>query len=138
MPGEWIVLFCGAPRRERRWWHRLLGRARLHVMALRAEGPQSLVINPEGLALRVTVEPMDVEDLARGLMLTPGWDWAEVEALRILLPDVPTRPLLRGPATCVEVVKMALGIVAPWCLTPAQLRRLLIRRGARPVSPVPA
>jgi hypothetical protein len=45
--------------------------------------------------------------------------------------------VLRPPATCVEVVKAALGIVAWWVLTPRQLARWLLRRGAVPV-PHPA
>lgn len=41
---------------------------------------------------------------------------------------------LRPPMTCVEVVKAALGIDAPFILTPLQLARHLVRQGARDVA----
>lgn len=45
----------------------------------------------------------------------------------------PPRPQPWRPYTCVEAVKRALGLRAPWVLTPWQLyRRLLRERGFRP------
>jgi hypothetical protein len=42
-------------------------------------------------------------------------------------PDLPRRPLLPTPLTCVAVVKRIVGVRAPWVLTPWQLFRHLSR-----------
>lgn len=43
-------------------------------------------------------------------------------------PDLPRRPLLPAPLTCVAVVKRIVGVRAPWVMTPWQLFRHLSQR----------
>lgn len=132
---EVFVVFvprAAAPRP--RWWHRLLDAARVHVIAVWQAGPVALSLDHQGRHL--AVEPVGLgltaEDTARGLM----WEW-QAEALRVVPPAVPRGAAWRGPMTCVEAVKARLGLLDWRVVTPRQLRRALIRIGARPLSPYP-
>lgn len=117
-----------------RWWQRLLDRHRAHVLAILPIGPsRSLAMNHAGTALSLEVMDMPAEEAARGLM----WSW-QAEALRLVPPALPPmRACLRAPLTCVEAVKALLGITSWRVLTPRQLRRAVIRMGARPLPPFP-
>lgn len=117
-----------------RWWQRLLDRHRAHVLALLPLGSrQTLALDHGGTRLVLELLAMEAETAARGLM----WAW-QAEALRLPLPPpLPPRARLRPPLTCVELVKALLGITAWHVLTPRQLRRAVIRLGARPVAPFP-
>ncbi|WP_051212647.1 hypothetical protein [Rubritepida flocculans] len=134
--GELFLVF--RPRRGAgvtAWWQRLLHPWRAHVLAVLPLSPgQSLAVDHEGARLRVEVMDLPAEQAARGLM----WAW-EAEALRVPLPPpAPPQARLRGPMTCVEVAKALLGLTGLRVLTPHHLRRAVIARGARPVSPYPA
>jgi hypothetical protein len=115
---------------EPRWWHRLLDPFRCHVLALWQDGAITLAAEHTGTVLRVETMALPAEEAARGLM----WSW-DAEALVLRPAPVAPRACLRPPLTCVELIKALAGI-ADWRVwTPRQLRRALIRRGARPVPP---
>ena len=129
-----VVVFvprAAAPRP--RWWHRLLDPARCHVLALVRDNGATVALEHIGTTLRVETMALELDEAARGLM----WAWG-AEALRVPVPAVPRRACLRPFLTCVELVKALAGIRSWRIWTPRQLRRALIRMGARPVSPYPA
>ncbi len=131
MGGDVIVVF--KPRTaaaQPRWWHRLLDPARCHVLALREENGVTIALEQIGTVLRVETMPLPAEEAARGLM----WAW-QAEALVVRPLSPPLRACLRPPLTCVELVKALVGLRSWRVWTPRQLRRALIRLGARPVSP---
>lgn len=131
---EVFVIFvprAAAPRP--RWWHWLLDAARAHVMALWQAGPVAVALNHEGRHLIVeTIPNLSAEEAARGLM----WEW-QAEALCVTAPTVPRGAAWRPFMTCVEAVKARLGLQDWRIVTPRQLRRALIRMGARALSPYP-
>lgn len=133
-PAEVFVVFvprCAAPRLC--WWHRLLDPWRVHVMALWQVGRVALSIDHQGRHLSVEVlGDLTAEDAARGLM--HAWS---AEALRVTPIGGPRGAALRPWMTCVEVVKGLLGILDWRVVTPRQLRRAVVRMGARPLSPFP-
>lgn len=115
---------------EPRWWHRLLDRFRCHVLVLWQDGAVALAAEHVGTVLRVEAMTLPAEEAARGLM----WSW-DAEALAVRPAKVRPHACLRLPLTCVELVKALVGITDWRIWTPRQLRRALIRRGARPVPP---
>lgn len=131
MTSELIVVFKPrTPDQPPRWWQRWLHPARRHVLALWQDGSVTLAAEHVGSRLRIETMALPVEEAARGLM----WAW-QAEALRVPCVPVPLRGMLRPPMTCVEFVKALLGLHDWRIWTPQQLRRALIRHGARPVSP---
>ena len=136
-PGRVFVVFVPRAAAERpHWWHGLLDRFRVHVVAVWQAGAPggSVALSLNHRGRRLLVEPlggMSAEDAARGLM----WAWG-AEALVVRAAAAPGAAL-RPPMTCVEAVKALLGIVDWRVWTPRQLRRALIRRGARALSPYP-
>lgn len=133
-PAEVFVLFVPAHAAPTpRWWHRLLDPARVHVVALWQAGRVALSLDHQGRHLVIeAIDTLPAEDAARGLM----WAW-HAEALRVAPRAVPRGGALRPAMTCVEAVKAVLGVLDWRILTPRQLRRALIRMGARPLSPFP-
>jgi len=133
-PAEVFVLFiprAAAPRRC--WWHALLDPCRVHVLAVWQAGRVALSLDHQGRHLSVEpIADMTAEDTARGLM----WAW-DAEALRAVPEPAPRGAAWRPWMTCVEAVKAVLGILDWRVVTPRQLRRAMIRRGARPLSPYP-
>lgn len=133
-PAEVFVLFVPASAvPARRWWHALLDRTRVHVLAVWQAGPVALSLDHQGRHL--AIEPLGelpAEDATRGLM----WAWS-AEALRVTPLHEPRGAAWRPCMTCVEAVKAVVGMLDWRVVTPRQLRRALIRMGARPVSPYP-
>lgn len=115
--------------RPRWWWHRVIDPARAHVLAIWREKGVTLALNHTGTVLAVEVVGLAPEDAARGLCL--AWD-AEALRLTVRVPEH-GQPCLRPVMTCVEAVKALLGMTSWRIWTPRQLRRALIRRGARAV-----
>ncbi len=130
--GEVFVLFVGRDAMPpRHWWQRWLDRARVHVLAVWQAGPVALSLDHQGRHLAIeTLDELSAEYAARGLM----WSWS-AEALRVQPIAAPRGAAWRPCMTCVEAVKALLGIVDWRVVTPRQLRRALIRMGARPLSP---
>jgi len=118
-----------------RWWQRVFtDRHRAHVVALVPAGPaRTLVLDHAGSVLGLEWVELSAESCARGLM----WSW-QGEALRVRPRAVERRAALRPPMTCVELVKALLGLEGWRIWTPRQLRRAVIRMGARPVAPYPS
>ncbi len=105
-------------------WQRLLSPGYQHVWACRAASEsQTLAINHAGSLLQVEIVEMPISAFLADRQATQtAWIMA-VEA-----SAAPPVAGLRGPLTCVEVVKALLGIRAPFVLTPRQLARHLVRR----------
>ena len=134
-PAEVFVVF--RPRAASaglRWWQRLFtDRYRAHVVALLPAGPaRSLALVHGGSVLSAEWIDRSAEEVARGLM----WAW-DGEALRVRPRSAERRACLRPPMTCVELIKALLGVHDWRVWTPRQLRRALVRLGARPVPPFP-
>jgi len=134
--GAWFVVF---PRRRiglarTAWWMRALRPGWRHCFAARPFAQATLVLEHAGTQLDVTLDPAPTGEVLRRCI-------EETDALVLLVPDrdVEPRAAMRGPMTCVEVVKATLGIRAPFVLTPRALFRHLRRhRGARLVLPATA
>lgn len=130
----WFVLFPASnPATE--WWQRLLRPGYRHCLVLREDGQgRTLVIDHGGAQMRVHSVPVPVGEMLRDLQReTTAW------VLMVTLPPGVGRPPWRPIMTCVETVKAALGIHAPFVLTPAALARHLRRHHqARAVLPQPA
>ena len=129
-PHLWVIAFVPHDQVEATaWWQRPLAPGYRHVFAFRALA-ESLteIVNHMGRALhfQVTTERADV--LAAR--------FAEAGMTLLAMPPESTAPraMLRGPMTCVEVVKALLGWRGLLILTPRQLERALRRRGAQPVT----
>lgn len=125
-PDLWVVAFVPASALAAlTWWQHLLTGYR-HVFAFRACGPEvTEVVNHTGRLLDFTVQPLPASELAARLA-------AEGMHLVATAPQVGgPRALLRGPMTCVEVVKALLGLRAPFVVTPRGLAAHLARRGAQ-------
>lgn len=124
----WTVAFvpaaevaCGA------WWSRVLDPQARHCFAFRAIAPDcTVVVNHSGRRLVVQHLAMAAPDVAR-VCAVAGMTMLEVTARE------QDAPALRGPMTCVEVVKALLGLRDWRVMTPRQLARRLVRNGARPV-----
>jgi hypothetical protein len=131
----WFVVFPGRSGLTRpTWWQRPLHPGYRHVYAVRAEGADAtMAFSHCGSVLDAGVihEPI-------GAFLRSRMESQAAFALALPAPSAPRRAVLRGPMSCVEVVKGLLGIRAPWIVTPRQLARHLRRAGARPVLSNPA
>lgn len=131
-PVLWFVAFI--PRRAMRdgaWWSHWLHPGFQHVMACRAlDLDATLTVNHTGTHLVVEVEPRGIGPVLRELQEHAG-AWV----LALDRPGTPRGPALRGPMTCVEAVKAALGLRDPWTITPRQLAHRMRRLGATPVLP---
>ena len=122
----WFVCFPFAAT-PAAWWQRPLRPGFRHVFAVRAEGgDRTLLADHAGgrLVLEVLAVPL-MEALTNMRR--------ELRALILAAnePTTPDRPRLRGPMTCVELVKSLLGVRAWWVLTPRHLWRHLRAQGAR-------
>jgi len=128
----WFVAFL--PRHSLTgcaWWARFLHPSFRHVLACRAlDLETTLLVNHTGRHLVVEIEDRSAGHVLRELLAEGA------SVLAVECPATPGGALLRGPMTCVEVVKAALGLRAPWTLTPRQLARRLRRAGAAPVLPI--
>lgn len=130
-PTSWFVLFPaqGGPPA---WWQRVLAPGYRHCMAARADGPRrSLVVEHHGAAMVMQTVALPIAELVRDLQ-------AALTALVMVVIRQPAEgpAPLRLPMTCVEAVKAAIGVSAPWVLTPRQLARHLRRHhGALIVLP---
>lgn len=137
----WFVLFFPAAALLRRaWWLRGLHPGYAHVAACRAESDgATCLIDHRGGRLLAERMPMPVGAFLRGLLEQPAPAWILAVPPAALPGDAADRARLRGPMSCVEAVKAALALRAPWVVTPRQLARHLRRRlGARPVLPLTA
>jgi len=128
---EWFVAFPAERALARRaGWRRLLARDAQHVLAAASLGAGGvLVLEHAGSRLRVATAPVLLEELLR--------DWRQRLGglvLQVAVSGALPAPRLRGPMTCVEMVKAVLGIVSPLILTPDQLRRRLLADGATIIS----
>lgn len=127
---HWIVMF-GETDPPRLSWRRWLAHGYRHcsmVGDLPLGG--SLLIEHVGSDLRLTQCTRNAEQMALAYL-----EAGEVRHAYLMRPcRPPPRPRLRPPMTCVEVVKAILGIHAPFVLTPLQLARHLVARGARDVA----
>lgn len=128
----WTVAFAPREMTTRpAWWTRFLDRDIAHCLAFAPlpGGRATKVVNHTGQWLELHVLP-GPPDRAQRLMIQNG--------LRIMLAvpesEEPDRAMLRGPMTCTEAVKAAIGLRAPFIVTPFQLHRELIRRGAQPIA----
>lgn len=129
----WFVAFPSSRAMTRTsWWVRFLRPGYRHCLACRPIGDaQTLVVNHTGRRLVVDLAPMNAGVFLRELMESAG-AWVLAAQAE---DEGPGGAMLRGPMTCVETVKAALGIRAPFVITPRQLARHLTRNGARPVLP---
>jgi hypothetical protein len=126
-PDVWLVAFVPAPAMARlAWWQRPLAAGFKHCFAFRAAGQDfTELVDHTGRFLNLTVLPCAADDFAAQLL-------AEGMTVHIVAPmPAAAQAILRGPMTCVEVVKAVLGIGAPWIITPRQLAAHLERRGAQ-------
>lgn len=111
------------------WWARPLHYQ--HCYLAQPSGDNTLVLHHEGLFLRTEILPESL-----GLHLHRMMRDKAVVAWTTRRRAIASRPMLRPPMTCVEVVKAALGIAAPWIFTPRQLERHLICHGATRALPL--
>jgi hypothetical protein len=133
-PVDWFVIFP-APRQPPRWWQRALHPAYRHCLALRADGDdRSLVIDHIAAGLQVDTVYLPAPQLLAQMQT------ALTAAVLLVPPGQAQRArpcLLRPSMSCVEVVKAALGIAAPWVITPRQLAQHLRRHyAATPILPL--
>ena len=138
----WFVVFFPAAGMQGRepWWLRGLHPGYAHCLACRAEG-QNLthLVDHRGTWLRADTACMPIGRFLQHMQsqAEPTWILAVPPAEDAKRPRETGQ--IRGPMTCTEAVKAALGLSAPWVFTPRQLARHLRRHhGARPVLPVPA
>lgn len=129
-PDLWVVAFVPHDQVEATaWWQRPLAPGYRHVFAFRAlaEGLTEIV-NHMGRALHFAVTTEGADVLAAR--------FAQSGMVLVAIPPDSTAPraMLRGPMTCVEVIKALLGWRGLLILTPRQLERALRRRGARAVT----
>lgn len=123
-PIAWFVLFPLASRAPTRWWQRGLARGYRHCLVVRPDGEmRSLVVEHAGAAIQVATMPLPAAELVRDMQQA-----LTALVLLVVLPQPEGAAPLRGPMTCVEAVKAALGLTSPWILTPWQLARHLRRR----------
>lgn len=122
-----VVVFV--PRMaEAAWWARPLHYQ--HCYLAQRQGRLTQILHHEGLFLRVETAEEDIwRHLARMCAEKQAVAWVTQRRLRA------ARAMIRPPMTCVEVVKAALGIAAPWIFTPRQLERHLSRHGATRLMP---
>jgi hypothetical protein len=137
-PATWfVVFFAGHAMLRQAWWLRGLHPGYRHVLACRAVGADATqVVDHRGTRLALEVAPVPIGAfLARLQDASAAW----ILAVEAPAPADSDRAMPRLLMTCVEVVKAALRIVAPFVLTPRQLARHLRRHhGARPVLPLTA
>jgi hypothetical protein len=118
---EYFVVFT--PPEQRRWWTKWLEEGYGHCYVVWWDGFNWLRMCPELTRVVIEVLPWDKEDV--------GEVCRGNTAVHIELPVTDTRkggPWLLMPATCVEVVKVMLGIRAWYVLTPRQLFSYLVAR----------
>jgi hypothetical protein len=129
-PDVWVVAFVPHDQVEATaWWQRPLAPGYRHVFAFRAlaEGLTEIVNHSgQALAFQVTTEGADA--------IAARFNQSCITMLAMPPDSTAPRAMLRGPMTCVEVVKALLGWRGLLILTPRQLERALRRRGARPVT----
>lgn len=134
----WFVVFFPARGMLRRpWWLAWLHRGYAHCLACRAEGEtRTLIMDHRGRRLRADAVRVPIGTFLGEMLAQPDAPW--ILAVDCAAPADGPEALLRPPMTCVEVVKAALGLSAPFVLTPRQLaRHLRGSMGARPVLPIP-
>lgn len=129
----WFVIFPARPRYPGPlpWTLRLLHPAWRHCYLARADGPdRTIAVEHGGQVMLAETFDVPVAEFIRFM-------GERQAALILFVPDqAPSRrPRWRGPMSCVEATKAAIGIAAPWIITPRQLARHLRRRcGALTVS----
>lgn len=125
----WVVAFVPQPEvTDTAWWQAFLHPGYRHCFAFRALSPDlTELVNHSGRALSFAVmtEAADV--------LASRFARAGMKLLSIPAPAPGHGAMLRGPMTCVEVIKALLGWRGLFILTPRQLERALRRHGARHV-----
>jgi hypothetical protein len=127
----WFILFQAHEAPVTRWWHRLMAPGYRHVMVARAQGPDhAITVEHTGKLLIVNHHDLPVEELVLRYLRGKHIHLALVLTRTPPAPGAEMRPAM----TCVEVVKAALGMNAPWIVTPRQLARRLYLCGARAVS----
>jgi hypothetical protein len=122
-PTRWYLVFCDA---ERLCWWDILFRTRAgfsHVYALRWDGFNWLLFNPDAAFTEVAIMPGRSENALQSLA-RPGATIVEVEAFR-KAGRIRGRWWI-GPMTCVEQLKALLGLPAGRVWTPWQLYRYLM------------
>jgi len=119
----WFIVFPAVASRPPRW-RRLLAPGYRHVLALREDGERrSLIIEHCGAVMQVQSVALPIGVLVRDLQSA-----LVATVLMVLAPSAEGPPRLRLPMTCVEAVKAAIGVWAPWIITPRQLARYLRSR----------
>ncbi len=133
---EWCVAFASRRRvTNTPWWLRGLHPAYRHCFAYRVPSGApgcTLVVNQIGSRMQADIARVPIQDFTLNLLAS-----GDYRVLMIALEAPPPRPVLRGPLTCVEVVKSLLGITARWTVTPRQLAWQLRALGAQTLRYIP-
>lgn len=113
---DWYLVF--RPAQKKSWFHRFLDHDFGHVLMLRFDGVHWLMVDGRMGCMDVIVLPYGRESSIRDIVTKGRILW--VHRWR---PDKLRKSI--GPTTCVEMVKMALGISNVLIWTPKQLWKYL-------------
>jgi hypothetical protein len=116
MLADWYLVF--RPAEKKLWIHKWLDEEFGHVLMIRFDGRHWILVDGRSGSMDVVVLPYGPNDRIRDIVKSGRILW--VNRWR---PDKLRKSIM--PTTCVEVVKMALGIDKPWILTPKQLWKYL-------------
>ena len=115
-----LVGFSGEARV---WWLKVLKPEFRHVSVAIEDGAGGFVFYNPMLSASEIVRVVGPEKIIREKMENTGF---------LVVPtktrEIPKKPLAIRPYNCVEGVKRALGINAPWVFTPWQLYKILVKK----------
>jgi len=105
------------------WWLRVLRPGYRHVAVAIDDGAGGFIFYNPMLNASEIVRIEGSEKTVKQKMEKAGF-----KVVAVLTETPPVKPLAFRPYNCVEGVKRALGINAPWVLTPWQLYGLIVKK----------
>lgn len=117
---DWIIVFSDKERLH--LWDLFTSKGFRHCFALRWDGFNWVLVDPLGSWLEVQVMPYGIDENVPQKMLDLGHKLLYVRKNRSF------RIILRGPMTCVNIMKHLIGLRAFWIITPKQLYNYLKRK----------
>lgn len=126
---SWIIVFDNAAAHEKRWWHYFPFKMG-HVYLLRDVNGSTLMLNPLEWGLAVRHENIDISEAVQHYA-------ANAQAILSFTSDYRRNvaPVRRGFITCVSLCKAVLGLKNCRSITPFQLYKWLLKRGAIIIKP---
>jgi len=117
---DWIIVFSDKERLQP--WDLFTSKGYRHCFAIRWDGFNWILIDPLGSWLEVQVMPYGIDENVPAKMLELGHNLLYVRKSRS------NKFIVRGPMTCVNIMKHLIGLKAFWIITPKQLYNYLKRK----------